>query len=188
MSVIFFSVTFPLVYRTNAASNIYKCHVRPHYVLIVRIYEPILLYALPSIFLLSNLLTVYALCRSRSQLTSMLNSDARHVEIRVNDVHSSRKQRQLTIMLITVSLSFYVFTTPAMFVYVTESTRPKHRDLATIKRNFLLSQITVVLLQLNNAVSISARLREQSVENVVFFLLDEFSLLLVRWPTFSASH
>lgn len=75
------------------------------------------------------------------------------LQMRVNDVQCSRKQRQLTIMLVTVSLSFYLFTTPAMVVFIKEMRPSGHRNLEKYKRDFLFSQITVVVSELNNAVS-----------------------------------
>ena len=71
----------------------------------------------------------------------------------VSDVNSSRKQRQLTVMLVTVSLSFYLFTTPAQIFYIKRHERPTHRNLQKIKHDFLFEQISVILSQLNSAVS-----------------------------------
>jgi hypothetical protein len=56
-------------------------------------------------------------------------------------------------MLVTVSLSFYAFSTPAIIAYILDYYPPTHRELNKIKIRFLFAQITVVLLQLNNAVS-----------------------------------
>jgi len=73
--------------------------------------------------------------------------------MRIFDVHSSRKQRQLTIMLVTVNFAFYLFTTPAMIIYIAEYSPPKHSEIDKLKRSFVFSQASVLLLQLNNAVS-----------------------------------
>jgi len=58
-------------------------------------------------------------------------------------------------MLVTVSLSFYVFSTPAIIAYILGYYPPRNKELNKVKIRFLFSQITVVLLQLNNAVSYS---------------------------------
>ena len=153
VSFLFFSLTFPFIYHQNEALNNRKCSVRLKYKLLIRIYQPIVMYGLPALFLLSNLFTVYALFNRHRQLSLMNSHDERKSEIRISDLHSSRKQRQLTIMLITVSLSFYLFTAPAMIVYIREFFPTKHRQLSKMKQDFLFSQISVLLLQLNNAVS-----------------------------------
>jgi hypothetical protein len=163
IAIIFFSVTFPLIYHTgepsknetsiNETKKNYKCYINPKSGLLVRIYQPILFYAIPDLLLLSNLFTVYSLCRRRQQLSSAYYNNGDKLELRINDVHSNRKQRQLTIMLVTVSLSFYLFTTPAMILYIAEYRPRVHRDIKKIKQDFLISQISVIFLQLNNAVS-----------------------------------
>jgi hypothetical protein len=56
-------------------------------------------------------------------------------------------------MLVTVNLAFYLFTTPAMIVYISEYFPRKHFPIDRLKRAFVVSQIAVVILQLNNAVS-----------------------------------
>jgi hypothetical protein len=141
------------MYHVDITSKTRKCHVRSNVGIILRIYQPILFYAVPDLLLLSNLFTVYALCRRQKQLSSVRLQNGERLEMQINDIHSSRKQRQLTTMLVTVSLSFYLFTTPAMVVYVNEYSPPKHRELEKFKHNFLFSQISVMFLQLNNAVS-----------------------------------
>ena len=152
-SFLFSSLTFPFIYHQNEALHNLKCSVRSEYKLLIRIYQPILMYGLPDLFLLSNLFTVYALFHRDHQLSSSSTTDDHKSDLRVADPHSSRKQRQLTIMLITVSLAFYLFTAPAMIAYIHESFPQKHRDLKKMKREFLFSQISVLLLQLNNVVS-----------------------------------
>jgi len=153
ISIILFSGTFPFFYQIDNPSKNQKCLIRVKFRSILRIYQLILFYAIPDLFLLSNLFTVYALCRRQEQLSSMHLNNGEKFEIRVNDLNSNRKQRQLTIMLVTVSLSFYLFTTPAMIMFITESQPTKHRDIEKIKQTFLFSQIMVIFFQLNNAVS-----------------------------------
>jgi hypothetical protein len=154
-ALIFCSGTFPLFYQIHHPTKTQKCIVRSEAVLILRIYQLILFYVIPDIFLLSNLFTVYALCRRRQRLSTncLKTGDQLQLQIHINDVHSSRRQQQLTIMLVTVSLSFYLFTTPAMIMYIIESHPVTHRDLTKIKQTFLFAQISVILSQLNNAVS-----------------------------------
>jgi hypothetical protein len=153
ISILFFSISCPFIYHTDDKISRYKCLIRPRAVLILRIYQPILFYAIPDILLLSNLFTVYALCRRRQRLASVCSQNDDKLEMRVTDVNSSRKQRQLTVMLVTVSLSFYLFTTPAMILYISEYFPPNDRKLSKRKSAFLFSQTSVVLLQLSNAVS-----------------------------------
>ncbi|CAF0784765.1 unnamed protein product [Adineta steineri] len=150
-SIIFFSIIFPFTYQITGTPKNDKCFLRDNGGLIIRIYQPVLFYAIPDILLLSNLFTVYSLCRRRHRLSSAYISDSLKSEIRISDGNSNRKQRQLTIMLVTVSLSFYLFTTPALIAYISQQNPPTHRNPRRIKLNFLMSQISVVLLQLNNA-------------------------------------
>ena len=106
--------------------------------------------------------------------------------MRVNDVHCNRKQRQLTIMLVTVSLSFYLFTTPAVIYFIKEMNTPKHRNLGKHKRDFLFSQISVVLSELNNAVSrFSLRILRLFSFALFVAFSDQFSFLLFYRSTFS---
>jgi hypothetical protein len=147
-----FSSTFPIIYNTKDVAHRKKCVIRPHLALIHRVYQPIVLYAIPDILLLSNLFTMYSLIRRRKQQTQR-SSDAHQLEMHVSDVHSSRKQRQLTIMLVTVNLAFYLFTTPGLIIYIAEYSPPKDPEISKLKRSFVFSQISVLLLQLNNAVS-----------------------------------
>ena len=186
VSFLFSSLTFPLIYHQNETMQNQKCSIRPEYKLLIRIYQPILMYGLPDLFLLANLFTVYALFDRHRQLSLINSHDERKSEIRINDLHSSRKQRQLTIMLITVSLSFYLFTTPAMVVYIAQFFPTKHRRLNKMKQDFIFSQISVLLLQLNNAVSclVGAKL----LENKFSLPLDEFHILFIGWPTISPGH
>lgn len=188
LTITFVSVMYPIVYYVHDANHAQKCAVRPQYRFVHRISQPLLFYGLPDLFLLSNLLTVYALCKRHQQMALLSCDDQRKPDSRVNDVHSSRKQRQLTVMLITVSLTFYLFSTPAMIIFITELFPAKNRDLNRVKRDFLFGQISVVLLQLNNAVSEDDRLHVPASNHLVAFFLDELSRLLLCWSTFSSSH
>lgn len=182
--IVFLSSTYPFVYYTKDPHHVEKCAVRPNHRSKHRILQPLLFYGLPDIFLLSNLLTVFALCRRHQRFPLKSCDEKRQSDSRVNDPQSNRKQRQLTVMLITVSLSFYLFTTPAMIAFINELFQKKTRDLTRMKQNFLCGQISVLLLQLNNAVS-----RKLSPDSFVFSngCLDEFSLLFIYWSTFSSS-
>ncbi|CAF4208863.1 unnamed protein product, partial [Rotaria magnacalcarata] len=51
----------------------------------------------------------------------------------------------------TVNLAFYLFTTPAMIIYILEITPPNHRILYKLKRAQIISSMSVILLQLSNA-------------------------------------
>ena len=147
-----FSITFPIFYHTSNSVNRKKCRIRSNYQLILRVFHLVAFYAIPDILLLSNFYTIYLLIRRRKeQKKRSLSDDA--CEMRVSDANSNRKQRQLTIMLVTVNLTFYLFTTPAMILYIAEYFPPKNPELDKLKRSFLFSQISVIFLQLNNAVS-----------------------------------
>ncbi len=154
ISILLFSITFPLVYQLKGVSKNGKCHINKNAAVFVRIYQPILFIGIPDILLLSNLFTVYSLCRRQQRLSLCYINDGHRLEMRITDVHSNRKQRQLTIMLVSVSLSFYLFTTPAMIVFITELSPPRHRQIDRLKLAFLFSQISVVFSELNNAVSL----------------------------------
>ncbi|CAF0722525.1 unnamed protein product [Adineta ricciae] len=149
VALLFFSTTFPIVYHTNENSHHKKCVIRPQYGLIQRVYQPIIFYGIPDLLLLSNLFTVYCLFQRRKQQKRLSGDESS--ELRVTDVHSNRKQRQLTIMLVTVNFAFYLFTTPASIVYIAESSPPKHREISKLKLSILFSQTSVLILQLHNA-------------------------------------
>ena len=151
VALLLFSTTFPIVYHTNENSHHKKCVIRHQYGLIHRVYQPIVLYGIPDLLLLSNLFTVYCLFQRRKQQKRLSGDESS--ELRVTDVHSNRKQRQLTIMLVTVNFAFYLFTTPASIVYIAESSPPKHREISKLKLSILFSQTSVLILQLHNAVS-----------------------------------
>jgi hypothetical protein len=106
--------------------------------------------------------------------------------MRISDVHSNRKQRQLTVMLVTVNLAFYLFTTPAWVMYILELSPPKHQEITKLKRSFLFAQISVVLLQLNNAVSYLCI--ENKTDYLTVFSLDKFYILLFCWTTISSNN
>ncbi|CAF2346528.1 unnamed protein product [Rotaria sp. Silwood2] len=151
ISTIIFSIKFPFIYDIKQASKYKKCLVHSNSGLILRIYQPILFYAIPDLLLLSNLFTVYALFRRTQRLSSACLKDEEKLDMRINDINSNRKQRQLTIMLVTVSFSFYLFTTPAMIMFISEYQPVQHNDINKTKRNFFISQMSVILLELNNA-------------------------------------
>lgn len=153
ISTIFLGINFPLLYQIKGLPVTEKCRIRREASTFIRIYQSILFIGIPDVLLLSNLFTIYTLFRRRQRLNLSYMNKGEQLEMRVNDVQYSRKQRQLTIMLVTVSLSFYLFTTPAMVVFIKEMRPSRHRNLAKHKRDFLFSQITVVLSELNNAVS-----------------------------------
>lgn len=153
VSIILFSALFPVLYEISDIHRTPKCFVRSSFRLFIRIYQPILLYAIPDLFLLSNLFTVYALCRRQKQFYSgyKCQNGGSTIEIRVSDTNANRKQQQLTIMLVTVSFGFYLFTTPAMISFFNEFQARKEINVKKMKQDFLFGQISVILLQLNNA-------------------------------------
>ena len=183
IAIVLFSIAFPFLYEIKGLSSHEKCRIRKQARRFHRIFQPILFIAIPDILLLSNLFTVYALCRRRQRLSLSYVSNGEKIQMRISDVNSNRKQRQLTIMLVTVSLSFYLFTTPAMIVFIKELRPPKHKVLEKVKRDFLIAQLSVVLSELNNAVSL---ISISTISMLIFFLLDKFYLLLFYWSTISS--
>ncbi|CAF3086126.1 unnamed protein product [Rotaria socialis] len=147
IAIISFSTAFPIVYNIRGDPIKKKCTIRKDFQLALRIVQPIIMLGIPDILLLSNFFTVYSLIRRRLQHSS----NDEKLQMRVSDVNSNRKQQQLTIMLVTVNLAFYLFTTPAMIIYILEITPPNHRILYKLKRSHIISNMSVVLLQLNNA-------------------------------------
>ncbi|CAF1365565.1 unnamed protein product [Adineta steineri] len=168
IAILLFSATFPIIYHTDVTPKRAKCKIRPAFGLIHRIYQPIVFYVLPDILLLSNLFTVYSLIQRRRQQKRLSNDDK--FELRVNDVHSNRKQRQLTIMLVTVNFTFYLFSTPALIFFIGEYTPPKHPEINKLKRSFFFTQTSVLLLQLHHATNFifycftGRRFREATIE------------------------
>ena len=116
-------------------------------------YEAVLYYFLPDLLLLLNFFTLYMLCRRRQQFTSPCVNNGNKVEMHVSDVNSNRKQRQLTIMLVTVSLSFYLFTAPTIYSLIGLRTLPDKPSLGDYKFDSVFMVIAMILHQLNNAVS-----------------------------------
>jgi hypothetical protein len=88
---------------------------------------------------------------TRQRKTTLMNPE--HACNQVNAVSFNRKQQQLTIMLVTVSLSFYLFTTPAIIDYIRQLHPPQHHDIKRLKIRFLMMNLTVLWLQMSSAVS-----------------------------------
>jgi hypothetical protein len=151
--IILLSTIFPFTHHQKGTGNQAKCSLRDSGGIFIRIYQTVLFYGIPDLLLLSNLFTVRALCRRQQRLSSVCLNNVEKCEIRINDVNSNRKQRQLTIMLVTVSLSYYLFTTPALIAYIAQQNPPSNREARLLKRMFVMQQTSVVFLQLNNAVS-----------------------------------
>lgn len=107
---------------------------------------------IPDILLLSNFFTIHVLIRRQKQQTEQFGN-GEQFEMRISDINSNRKQRQLTIMLVTVSLAFYIFQTPALLVYISEYFPRQHFPIHKLKGAFIVSQISVLLLQCHHAVN-----------------------------------
>ena len=152
ITFIILSSTFPIFYHTDSLTAHGKCRLHPERAFEHRLHQLITMYFIPDILLLSNFFTIFTLFRRKREQENLSENK---MNMRITDVSSHRKQRQLTIMLVTVNLAFYVFTTPAIiaYLYSSKSTAKEQRDLKRAKRDILWSQITVPLLQLNNAVS-----------------------------------
>jgi hypothetical protein len=154
LALIFFSVTFPLILTVDHRQK--KCIVRVQYQTIIRIVKPTIFYFIPDLILLINLFIIYELFKARRQRTQTLINPENAIH-QINAASFNRKQQQLTIMLVTVSLSFYVFTTPAIIDYIRQRNPPKYRDIKRLKMRFLRTNLTVFWLQMSSAVSLSIR-------------------------------
>ncbi|CAF1037916.1 unnamed protein product [Rotaria sp. Silwood1] len=144
----FFSLTFPLVYTIDKRHE--KCGVRKQYQTLLRIIKPTMFYFIPDLILLFNLFIIYQLFMAKRQRTQTLMNpeNATH---QIYAISFNRQQQQLTIMLVTVSLSFYLFTTPAIIDYILQRKPPNYRDAKRLKMRFLRSNLTVVWLQMSSA-------------------------------------
>jgi hypothetical protein len=150
LAFIFFSLTFPLIYTIDKQQN--KCGVRQHYQTIIRIIKPTMFYFIPDLILLVNLFIIYELFMAKRNRTQTLINPENAVH-QINAASFNRKQQQLTIMLVTVSLSFYLFTTPAIIDYIRQRNPPQYRDIKRLKMRFLRTNLTVLWLQMSSAVS-----------------------------------
>jgi hypothetical protein len=150
LAFIFFSLTFPLIYTIDKKQN--KCGVRQHYQTIIRIIKPTIFYFIPDLILLVNLFIIYELFMAKRHRTQSLINPENAIH-QINAASFNRKQQQLTIMLVTVSLSFYLFTTPAIIDYIRQRNPPQYRDIKRLKMRFLRTNLTVLWLQMSSAVS-----------------------------------
>ncbi|CAF1020753.1 unnamed protein product [Rotaria sordida] len=144
----FFSLTLPFIYTLNKTQN--KCVVRKQYQILIRIIKPTVFYFIPDLILLVNLFIIYELFMARRQRTQQLINPENAIH-QINATSFNRKQQQLTMMLVTVSLSFYLFTTPAIVDYILQRNPPKYRDVRRLKMRFLRSNLTVLWLQMSSA-------------------------------------
>jgi len=147
---ILFSSTFPIVHTIDKFQQ--KCGVRRQYQKIIRFIKPTIFYFVPDFFLLANLFVIYELFMAKRQRTKTL-MNPENGNNQLNAISFNRKQQQLTIMLVTVSLSFYLFTTPAIIDYIYQINPPKHHNAKRIKLRFLLMNLSVFWLQMSSAVS-----------------------------------
>ena len=173
-----FSSTFPIIY--NIDKNQQKCIVRHRYQKIIRFIKPTIFYFVPDLLLLANLFVIYELFMAKRQRTQTLMNPENAIH-QLNAISFNRKQQQLTIMLVTVSLSFYIFTTPAIIDYIRQINPPTHHDVKRLKQRFLMSNLTVLWLQMNSAVSFRSSSSSSSSSNEILCL----SLSLFR-PIFSS--
>lgn len=148
-AIALFSMTFPLFYTVSRGQE--KCFVRARYQTIIRIIKPTIFYFIPDLILLINLFIIYELFKARRQRTQTLINPENAIH-QINAASFNRKQQQLTIMLVTVSLSFYIFTTPAIIDYIRQRHPPRYRDVKRLKMRFLRTNLTVLWLQMSSAV------------------------------------
>jgi len=153
-SFIFFSITFPIIHIID--KNQQKCIVRQQYQTLIRIIKPTMFYFIPDLILLINLFIIYELFMAKRQRTQTLINPENAIH-QINAASFNRKQQQLTLMLVTVSLSFYLFTTPAIIDYIRQRHPPKYRDIKRLKMRFLRTNLTVLWLQMSSAVCLFSR-------------------------------
>ena len=146
------TVSFPFIYTVDESQR--KCGVRKQYQTILRIVKPTIFYFIPDIILLINLFIIYELFIARRQRANTLVNPENAVH-QIDAVTFNRKQLQLTVMLVTVSLSFYLFTTPAIIDYIRQRNPPTYRDVKRLKMRFLRTNFTVLWLQMSSAVSVN---------------------------------
>ena len=165
LAVILFSSTFPIVYIVDEIQQ--KCGVRLQYQKIIRFIKPTIFYFVPDLLLLANIFVIYELFIARRRRTKTLMNPENAIN-QLNAISFNRKQRQLTIMLVTVSLSFYLFTTPAIIDYIRQMRPPKSHNIKRLKRRFLMTNLSVLWLQMSSAVS---SLNAVSIHRVLFIFL-----------------
>ena len=149
-TLLLFSITFPIFYTIDRRQE--KCIVRKEFQTSLRLMKPTIFYFIPDLILLVNLFIIYELFKTRRQRTQTLINPENAIH-QINAASFNRKQQQLTIMLVTVSLSFYLFTTPAIIDYIRQRHPPAYRDIKRLKMRFLRTNLTVLWLQMSSAVS-----------------------------------
>ncbi|CAF0785806.1 unnamed protein product [Adineta steineri] len=145
---ILFSSTFPFIYTIDKIQQ--KCGVRYRYQRIIRFIKPTIFYFVPDLLLLANLFVIYELFMAKRQRQQTLMNPENAVH-QLGAVSFNRKQRQLTVMLVTVSFGFYLFTTPAIVDYIRQMNPPKHHDVKRLKLRFLMTNLSVLWLQMSSA-------------------------------------
>ncbi|CAF1197757.1 unnamed protein product, partial [Didymodactylos carnosus] len=147
LAFVFFSSTFPIIYIADFMHK--KCIIRAKSQKMIRYVKPIIFYCIPDVLLLANLFVIYELwLASRMRKKTLINPEA---SINLHAANFNRKQTQLTLMLVSVSISFYIFTTPAIIDYILQMNPPKRPDVKKLKSRFLRTNLTTLLLQLNSA-------------------------------------
>lgn len=170
VAFVLFTSTFPLIYTIDMVQQ--KCGVRSQYQKIIRIIKPIIFYFVPDVLLLANLFVIYELFKAKRQRQQTL-MDPDSATNQLNAISFNRKQQQLTIMLVTVSLSFYLFTTPAVVDYIRQMYPPPRNDVKRLKQRFLMANLSVLWLQMSSAVS-----PRSFADSRASSAVDELSLLL----------
>jgi len=165
-SFILFSTTFPIIHTIDKKQQ--KCGVRRQYQTIIRFIKPTIFYFVPDLLLLANLFVIYELFMAKRQRTKTLMNPENAIH-QSNAISFNRKQQQLTVMLVTVSLSFYLFTTPAIIDYIYQINPPKHHNAKRIKLRFLLMNLSVFWLQMSSAVSYPEK--NEQFDSLFFFSL-----------------
>jgi len=85
----------------------------------------------------------------RQRTQTLLNTE--NPVHQLNAASFNRKQRQLTVMLVTVSLGFYLFSTPVIIDYIRQIYPPTYHDVQRLKMRFLRTNLTVLWGQMSSA-------------------------------------
>ncbi|CAF5006656.1 unnamed protein product [Rotaria sp. Silwood1] len=151
LTFIFSSLSFPLVYTIN--KNKIACDLREQFRALFRFVQPAMFYFIPGLILLVNFFTIYELLIAKRQRTQIL-INPENATNSINAISFNKQQTVLTIMLVTDSLSFYLFTIPACINYMLWKNLSYDIDTKEYEMRYLISNLTNIWRQMNSAVSI----------------------------------
>ncbi|CAF1487372.1 unnamed protein product [Rotaria sp. Silwood1] len=148
LTFIFSSLSFPLVYTIN--KNKIACDLREQFRALFRFVQPAMFYFIPGLILLVNFFTIYELLIAKRQRTQIL-INPENATNSINAISFNKQQTVLTIMLVTDSLSFYLFTIPACINYMLWKNLSYDIDTKEYEMRYLISNLTNIWRQMNSA-------------------------------------